>query len=175
MVSSGVWLKRPDQWMQTETTEWRRLEMVREHQNLTGARGNKKAREREREREIYIYDNNIYIYMYIYMTIAYNLIRWATFRLQKVKKQRERWKIKARKGKDEKEDKNWNMKNQTSEFWFFQSHFLLLNAGKLNILPCFGPDWGCGHICTYIFMYACCDARFWPKFLPFQWSGSGPS
>ena len=35
---------------------------------------------------------------------AYNLIEWATFRLQNVKKRRERQKTKAREGEDEKED-----------------------------------------------------------------------
>ena len=33
---------------------------------------------------------------------------------------------------------------------------------------------------VYIYMYmpathVCCKVRFWPKFLPFQWLGSGPS
>ena len=46
----------------------------------------------------------IYIYLYIYMH-AYNLIWWAIFRLQKAKTKRERWKNRARKGKDEKEEK----------------------------------------------------------------------
>ena len=42
-------------------------------------------------------DNQLTLqHIYIY---AYNLIQWATFRLQKVKKQRERWKTKARKGR----------------------------------------------------------------------------
>ena len=36
---------------------------------------------------------------------AYNLIRWAIFRLQDVEKQRERRKTKAKKGKGENEDK----------------------------------------------------------------------
>ena len=69
-------------------------------------------------------------YIYIY---AYNLIRWATFRLQKIKKQRERWKTKARKGKDEKEDKTF----QTGE--------------KLKFWPFFGP---LIEVIFYIYIYA---------------------
>ena len=51
------------------------------------------------------------IYIYIY---AYNLIWWATFRLQKFKKQRERWKTKARKGKDWERRQNIEREKPTS-------------------------------------------------------------
>ena len=62
---------------------------------------------------------NIYVY-------AYNLIRWATFRLQKVEKQRERWKTQARNGKDEREDKTLK-------------RVIFHKTGKLKCWPFFGP------------------------------------
>ena len=69
-----------------------------------------------------------YIYIYIY---AYNLIRWATFRLQKVKKQRERRKNKARKGKDEKEDKTLKREKPPHLVWgFFWAHFYYKTGEK---------------------------------------------
>ena len=48
---------------------------------------------------------------------AYNLIRWATFGLQKVKKQK--IKTKARKGKDEKEDNTVKREKAPHLVWFF--------------------------------------------------------
>ena len=85
---------------------------------------------------------------------AYNLIQWATFRLQKVKKQRERWKNKARKGKDEKEDKTLKREKpphlvrgffwviftyKTGENWNFD-HFL---AHWLRLWPRIYTNFGC--------------------------------
>ena len=51
--------------------------------------------------------------------LAYNLIRWATFRLQKVNQRRERWTIKARKGKDEKEDRTLKREKPPHQVWGF--------------------------------------------------------
>ena len=68
----------------------------------------------------------VQIYIYIY-----NLIRWATFGLQKVMKQRERWKTKAIQGRDEKEDKILKSeKNPTPSVGVFLGHFLLYNWGN---------------------------------------------
>ena len=100
-------------------------------------------------RHIYIYIIHIYIY-------AYNLIRWATLRLQKVKKKREWWKNKAREGKDEKVDKTLNVKKTHTKCGFFLGHVLLSNGGNSEILTFFWPtDWGYGHIYIYIYIYAC--------------------
>ena len=49
---------------------------------------------------------------------ADNLIQWATFRLRKVKNQRERRKPKAREGKDEKADKTLKHEKTPSEGGF---------------------------------------------------------
>ena len=63
---------------------------------------------------------------------AYSLVRWATFRLQKVKKQRERWKTKARKGKDEKENKTSKHEPPPPSEGGFLGHFLGEN-GKFDL------------------------------------------
>ena len=85
-------------------------------------------------------------YMY-----AYNLIRWATFRLQKVKKQRERWKNKAaKKGKDEKEDKTLKREKPPHLVWgFFWAIFYYKIWEKLKCWPFFGPLIEVVAICIY--------------------------
>ena len=76
-----------------------------------------------------------------------------TFRLQKVKKQRERWKTKARKGKDEKEDKTLK-REKSPHLGGFLGHFYY-KTGEIENLTIFWPtDWGCGHTYIYIYIYA---------------------
>ena len=71
---------------------------------------------------------------------AYNLIRWATFRLQKVKKKRERWKNKAREGKDEKEDKA--LKREKPPHLVCVFFFLIFYYKTGEILKCWRPFFG---------------------------------
>ena len=72
---------------------------------------------------------------------AYNLIWWATFRLQKVKKQRERWTTKARKGKDEKEDKTLKREKPPHQVWGFSGSFLTIKLGKFWKFDLFWAHW----------------------------------
>ena len=68
---------------------------------------------------------------HIYIYIAYNLIRWAIFRLQDVEKQRERRKTKAKEGKGENEDKT--LKHEKPPHQVFFSFFWIITGEKLKI------------------------------------------
>ena len=89
------------------------------------------------------------VYIYIY---AYILIQWATFRLQKFKKQRERWKNKAT--KRQRWERRQNMETwKKTHTWCggFSVPFFTIKLGKIEILTLFSPtDWGYGHIYIYI-------------------------
>ena len=65
---------------------------------------------------------------------AYNLIRWATFRLQKVKKKSERWEKKTRKGKDEKEEKNIETPKTPHLVCFFVLYYKTGDKLKLDLV-----------------------------------------
>ena len=69
--------------------------------------------------------------------LAFFFLRAGTFRLQKVKKQRERLKTKARKGIDEEEDKTLKHENPPptpSVFFFFHFYYKI---GEIEILTFF--------------------------------------
>ena len=65
---------------------------------------------------------------------AYNLIRWATYRLQKSRSRGKDDKLRQEKAKMRKKTKHWNMKNPPSEVWFCTR-----KLGEIGIWPFFGP------------------------------------
>ena len=101
--------------------------------------------------------------IYIYGHIAYNLIRWATFRLQKVKKKRERWKIRQEKAKMRKKDKTFKREKPPHLVWgFFWVIFYYKTGEILRFWPFLGPlievmaIYICIHIyIQYIYIYIC--------------------
>ena len=95
-------------------------------------------------------------YIYIYTYEAYNLIRWATFRVQKSRSRGKDEKQRQEKAKMRKKTKHWNVKTPTPKvcvcvcvFFFF--HFFY-KTGEIEFLTFFWTtDWG--YIYIYIFFY----------------------
>ena len=89
----------------------------------------------------------------VYGHIAYNLIQRATFRLQKVKKQRERCKKRQKKATMRKEDKTLKREKPPHLVWgFFWAIFYYKTGEKVKFWPYFGPL--IEVMAIYIYIYA---------------------
>ena len=100
----------------------------------------------------------IYLYIYIY---AEDLIWWAIFRLQEIKKQRERRKTKAEKGKQKKEEETWRHENPHLFGGFYSWPISTMKLEKIEIfLPKSAHQLGSPlyvYMCVYIYgcIYTC--------------------
>ena len=94
---------------------------------------------------------SIYLSIYIY---AEDLIWWAIFRLQAIKKLRERRKTKTEKGRLENKEETWKYENPHLFGGGFSWPILTIKLGNFEIInqkP--RTSWGLPHIYIYIFIY----------------------